>query len=92
MYGYTSHCTYGIMPNVRVHDAADWMMVAPHLMVLSLRRTVFFLLACPGMMNVLAMYLARKHGNRNSSSNNRNNIDRMSALYGAAATKTQGKR
>lgn len=30
-----------------------WM----HLMVLSLRRTVFFLLACPGMMKVLAMYL-----------------------------------
>lgn len=29
-----------------------------HLMVLSLRRTVFFLLACPGMMKVLAMYLS----------------------------------
>lgn len=26
-------------------------------MVLSLSRTVFFRLACPGMMNVLAMYL-----------------------------------
>lgn len=47
-----------IMPYAWSHEAADWLLVAPHLMVLSLRRTVFFLFACPGMMKVLAMYLA----------------------------------
>ena len=65
---------------MRVRDAADWLLVASHLMVLSFRRTVFFLLACPGMMNVLAMYLASgKHTNRNINYIKNSNIQKTKA-------------
>lgn len=36
-----------------------------HLIVFSFSRTVFFLLACPGMINVLAMYLFLMKPSRN---------------------------
>lgn len=41
--------------------------MAMHLMVLSLRRTVFFLFACPGMMKVLAMYLPISYQTTNAT-------------------------
>lgn len=40
-----------------IFSGGGGITVLLHLMVLSLSRTVFFLFACPGMMNVRAMYL-----------------------------------